>query len=502
MSRFATAGFAHETNTFSVIPTTWESFAEKKGPFTGIISTEELMSIKGLHVNAGTSGFFAVQDALGHEVLPILMTATEPSNQIPQDVFHRIVKMITDGIKNNGPFDGIYLDLHGAMVYEGYNDGETEILRQVKAVAGDIPIVTSYDLHGNITRETFEIASAMVGCRTYPHIDMYETGERCAHLMNHILAGKPVFKAYSPIPFLLPVSTMSTMIEPAKSLYAVIDEIEKDPSVLSATIMEGFQAADIPEMGPTLFAYATTQTAADKAVKTLYDAFLSRESQFRSDLPDAETAVKQALQKVEKGIRPVILADIQDNAGGGATSDTTGILRSLIQHHTPKAAIALMFDPDAAEQAHAAGEGAEIELNVGGKLTPGDQPIHAVFHVEKLFEGDFEGSSPVNRGMPINLGKMASLRLDGVHIVVSSIRTQANDQMFFRVVGIEPKDMDIIVVKSSNHFRADFEPIAASIISVAAPGLCIENPIHIPYKNLREGVRLQGHGPDYKRPAK
>jgi microcystin degradation protein MlrC len=502
MSRFATAGFAHETNTFSFIPTTWESFATKKGPLTGIITTEEILSYKGIRANFGTSGFFAVQDALGHEVFPILITATEPSNQIPRKVFLRIVKMITDGIQANGPFDGIYLDLHGAMVYEGYNDGETEILRQVRATVGNIPIVTSYDLHGNITRQCFEIADAMVGCRTYPHVDMYETGERCAHLMNHILEGKPIFKAYSPLPFLIPVSTMSTMVEPAKSLYVLIDEVEKEPSVLSATIMEGFQAADIPEMGPTLFAYATSQTAADRAVKTLYDAFLAREGQFRSDLPDAEQAVQQALQQVGKVTGPVILADVQDNAGGGASSDTTGILRSLILHHAQKAALALMYDPAAAEQAYAAGEGAQIELDLGGKLTPGDQPVHGVFHVEKLFDGEFEGSSPVNRGVPISLGKMAQLRLDGIRIVVSSVRTQANDQMFFRVVGIEPKDMDIIVVKSSNHFRADFEPISGAIISVAAPGQCLENPIHIPYKNLREGLRLQGLGPVYKRPVK
>lgn len=502
MKKFATASFAHETNTFSPITTTWESFAARTGPFSGILTPDEIRSLKGVKPNRAIFGFFDTETELGYEVYPILGAYATPSGMIPTDVFDRIVGMILDGIRQNGPFDGVFLDLHGAMVYEGYNDGETEILRRVRNEVGSIPIVTSYDLHGNITQETFDIASAMIGCRTYPHVDLYEIGIQCAHLMNYIEEGKPIYKSFRRVPFLLPLSTQSTNIEPAKSLFRMIVDVEKDPEVISASIMEGFQAADIPEMGPSIFTYAVNQKAAERAADLLLGGLFARESQFRSDLPNAQNAVQQALKLVGTVKGPVILSDTQDNAGGGATSDTTEILAALIQNNVQNAALGLMYDPDAAQKAHTAGVGADITLDLGGKLMPGDKPIHATFHVEKLYEGDFDGSSPMSHGIPLNLGKMANLKIGGISIVVSSIRKQALDRMYFRIVGINPEEKAILVVKSSNHYRADFEPIAGSIISVAAFAACIENPIHIPYRNLREGVRLQGLGPVFTKPEK
>ena len=185
MKRIAVAGFSHETNTFSPIPTTYEDFAARTGPFTGIVRWDEVKQLRGQKLNDASLGFINTAEKLGYEIDFILSTGTAPSNQVSRDAFDRIVNMIIEGIKAKGKFDAVYLALHGAMVYEGYNDGETEVIKRIKAALNDIPVVASFDLHGNITQECFDLATGLVGCREYPHVDMYETGERTAHLLDH-----------------------------------------------------------------------------------------------------------------------------------------------------------------------------------------------------------------------------------------------------------------------------------------------------------------------------
>lgn len=499
MARIALAGFLHETNTFSPIPTTYEDFAGPGGPYAGYLRGEQIFELRGKNFNHAVCGFLSIEDALGHEIIPILWTAAEPANQVTANAFERIMGVIAAGLSDNYPVDGVYLDLHGAMVFENFNDGETEILRRVRSIVGNVPIVCSLDLHGNISHQSFELADALVGYRTYPHTDLLETGERCAALLNLLLQGAVLYKSFRQLPFLMPISTQSTNTEPCKSLYAMINDLERNPGVVSTTIMAGFPPADLEHTGPTIFAYGRTLEAAENAVNILYEAILSRESEFALDLMNPDQAVMKAMDLAEKADKPVIIADIQDNSGGGATSDTTGVLEALIRHHAQDAALGLMYDPEAAEIAHYAGEGAEISIDLGGKLMPGHKPYHGTFLVKKLFEGEFIPTGPMLRGIPTNLGKMANLQIRGVNVVVVSRRTQANDQSFFRQVDIEPKERKILVLKSSNHYRADFEPISSAIIPVESPGAIVEDPSKATYHNLRDGVRLKGLGPIHKK---
>jgi microcystin degradation protein MlrC len=499
MRRIAIAGFSHETNTFSPFPTTYEDFATRTGPFTGIVGTEEILPLKGQRFNAAALGFINTVEGEGYETVFILMTGTNPSNQVSKDAFDRIVELIVDGIAAQGHFDAVFLDLHGAMVYEGYHDGETEIVRRIKSALNGIPVFATFDLHGNIHRMCFEDAAGLVGCRTYPHIDMYETGERCAYLMMHYFSGETLYKSFRRIPFIPVLSRMSTFTEPCKSIYAAIDDVEKNAQVVSATIMEGFPPSDTEHTGPTVFAYASTQEAADWAAEQLYEAFLSRESQFKSDLPGAAEGVHEAIELASWNEKPVIISDILDNPGGGSSSDTVWILEELIKQNAPETALGLLFDVEAARAAHQAGEGAQISIDLGGKLTPGHKPFHGTFSVEKLFEGVFAGTGPLAKGIPFDLGKMAQLKIGNVRIVAASQRVQAADQSIFRMVGIEPAEMKILVLKSSNHFRADFEPIASKILYAAAPSAMVENPADVDYHNLADGIRLGGNGPVFRR---
>ncbi len=498
MPRVAIAGFSHETNTFSPLPTPLEVFTNKGGDGRGLVEGADLLDFRGKRYNSGFSGFYDIADDYAYEVVPLVSASATPSGMVSRAAFDYISERICTLLKEKGPFDGVYLSLHGAMVVEGYLDGETELLRNVRQIVGTIPVVVSLDLHGNITAESIELSSAMVGFRTYPHVDIFETGQRCAQVMEHLLQGKPLAKAFRQIPFIMPLSSQTTFAEPACSLYALLDELEQQPGVVSVSLMEGFPPADIPHAGPSIFTYAENADVAEKIAGELYDAILAREEKFVPRLVDVEQAVSEAIKLSAKAGKPVILADVQDNAGAGCTSDTVWLLEALVRHGAKDAAVGLIYDPEAAAAAHQAGEGSQVRLALGGKLTPGQHPYDAVFTVEKLAEGKFPANGPMGKGRMTDLGKMAQLRVNGVRVVVSSVRVQALDQDYFRQVGIEPARQKILVLKSSNHYRADFEPISSAIFQVAAPAAMLDDPAQIPYTNLRPGVRLGGNGPAYR----
>ena len=498
MKKIGLAGFIHETNTFSTTPTPLKNFINQSGFYPEMMRGKEIFQFKQDRVNIASSGFLHQAADLGLGVIPLVWCGTEPSQTVSEEVFNTIMDMILSEMKEKGPYDGLYLDLHGAMVYGDLQDGEEEILRRVREVVGDIPITVSLDLHGNISPENFQLANGMIGYRTYPHIDGFETGQRCAVLMKYMVEGNPVYKAFRQSPFLMPATTQPTTIEPAKSLYNLLPEIESDEGVLSASIMEGFNACDLHHMGPSIFTYAKSQEDADKAADFLLAAMLKREAGFSVDMYSVVEAVEKAIGLAESSDGPVLLIDVQDNAGGGSPSDTVWLLEELLRRHAQNTAVGVLWDPEAAAAAHKAGEGAEVKIALGGKSLPGHKPCLAVFKVERLFEGNFIGVGPMVKDRKLNLGKMAQLRLEDIRIAVSSERMQALDRSLFQTVGIEPAEMDILVLKSANHYRADFGPIASNIINVDAPSAIIEDPVNIPYQHLREGVRLKGLGPEFK----
>lgn len=498
MAKIAIAGFVHETNTFSPLPTTYEDFASNHGSRSGIKYQPDFEKLLQANANVPMVGFAHKAIQYGHDITFTLWATTPPSGTVQQAAFDRITAAIQSELTRLGPFDAVYLDLHGAMVSEAYDDAETEVLKRIQQVVGQhIPIVAALDLHGNIPATSVEAFSVLNAYRSYPHIDMYETGARCADLMEHLLSGKPLFKAYRQLPFLIPLSTASSMTEPCRSIYADLPKIETQPGVVSVSFMHGFVPADLSFTGPSVFAYGLNQQAADNACEQLADLILRHEEGFKLDVHTAEEGVRLAMVKAKNASKPVILADVQDNPGGGGTSDTVWVLSELVSQGAECAAVGLIYDPEAAALAHQAGEGAVISIGLGGKLMPGHTPFTSDFVVEKLSEGEFAMTGPMGRGLRSNLGKMAQLRIGGVRIVVCSSRAQANDQAYFRQVGIEPTEMKILVLKSTNHYRADFQPIASEIMVVTAPGAIMENLPEIPYTKLREGVRLGGKGPAY-----
>jgi microcystin degradation protein MlrC len=497
MARIAIGGFQHETNTFAPSPATFEDFA-RAGAWPGLTRGPALFdAVTGL--NIGIAGFIDAASADGHELLPLSWAQATPSAHVTEDAFTRILGQIIADLKDLRHVDGVYLDLHGAMVCAHLEDGEGEILRQVRGVVGaDVPIVASLDLHANVTPKMMAMSDRLIAFRTYPHVDMAETGARAAAQLASLMRGGAArAKAYRQIPFLIPVQAGCTMIEPAQSLYARLPDLERGP-VSCISLAAGFGPADIHDCGPSVFAYAVDQGAAEDAVADLAGEIEAREAEFVSKVWPLREGVAYAISRAREASRPIVIADSQDNPGAGANSDTVGLLAELIRQDAQQAVLGLLYDPEAALAAHGAGEGADITYPLGAKSgLPGHEPLHATYRVERIGDGAFVGTGPFYKGARMQLGPMALLRVKGVSVVVASRKNQAADQAMFRHLGIEPAAQKIMALKSSVHFRADFQPIADEILVIAAPG---PNPIdyrELAYRHLRPGLRITPMGPGF-----
>ena len=497
--RIAIAGFQHETNTFSPLPTPYEEF-EHGGAWPALQTGEDVISeLSGLNVPIG--GF--IDEADDFELVPIAWAAAEPSSYVTDDAFDRISALIVDGIASCGAINGLYLDLHGAMTTESHDDGEAELLRRVREVTGpDLPIAVSLDLHGNMSREFAELASVTTIYRTYPHIDMAETGGRARKLLREELArGKPFARAWRQLGYIIPIQAQSTRRQPGERLYAMLPELE-GAGVSSADFVFGFPPADVPACGCSVFVYGSDQGAVDAAADKMLEALEAAEDELHNPLVPAEAAVSEAMRIAETTDRPVMIADAQDNPGAGGTGDTTGLLAALVAARAQRAVIGMIWDPETASAAHAAGNGAEIDVAIGGKFPQlGTGPFQARAKVEALSDGNFDFTGPMYGGAHAKLGLMAALRiLDGdsdVTVVVGSNRTQNADQAIYTHLGINPPDQAIVCVKSAVHFLADYEPIAQTVIFAESPGA---NPCQldiIPFTRLRKGVRLGPNGPAF-----
>ncbi|MFQ5775191.1 MAG: M81 family metallopeptidase [Kiloniellaceae bacterium] len=501
MARIAIGGFQHETNTFAPSKATFEDFA-RPGGWPGLTRGEEIFAAMA-GMNLPIAGFIAAAKDLGHDLLPLSWAQATPSAHVTEDAFERITGRIVDDLAARSGVDAVYLDLHGAMVSEHLEDGEGEILRRAREVVGpEVPVVASLDLHANVTPDMVARADLLVAYRTYPHVDMAETGARAARQLDALLDGAGGrFKAFRQVPFLIPIQAGCTMVEPAKGLYARLGELE-DGAVASASFAAGFGPADIRHCGPSVVTYGAGQAAAEAAADALYHEILAKESAFVAEVWEPEAAVAHAIARARTARGPIVLADSQDNPGGGGNGDTVGLLEELVVQGAEAAALAILCDPQAAAAAHEAGEGARLNLALGAKSgLPGHRALEATFRVERLGDGRFTGTGPFYRGVRAELGPMALLRLGGVRIVVGSRKLQAADRAIFRHLGVEPAEEKILALKSSVHFRADFAPIAEEILVVKAPGPNVLDYSELAYRNLRPGVRLMPLGPAYSPPS-
>ena len=497
MARIAVGGFQHETNTFAPSLATLAEF-ESGGDWPELTSGPGLADrVRGM--NLPIAGFIDEAQRAGHRLAPTTWGSASPSSYVTEHAYEHIAGLILDGLRAARPFDAVYLCLHGAMVTEHLEDGEGELLRRVRSlVGGDVPVVASLDFHSNTTPEMVEHADALIGYLTYPHIDMADTGRRTAQYLDRLLGGTAaVHKAFRQIPYMIPLTWQCTTSEPMQSIMEMRDALEVG-DVASLTVTAGFPAADIHHCGPSVFAYGRTRDAAARAVDAIAIEIERRESEFNGVIHSPDEGVRAAMAIARNASRPVVIADTQDNPGAGGDSDTTGMLRALVDNDAPRAALGMLVDPQAALAAHGAGTGSTINIALGGKSgIPGDSPFAAEFRVEQVGEGRFTGTGPMYGGARMNLGPMASLRIRDIQVLVGSRKAQLADLAMYRHCGIEPTTRKIVVNKSSVHFRADFEPIASEVLICAAPGPMVADPGTLPWTRLRPGIRIRPNGPAF-----
>jgi microcystin degradation protein MlrC len=488
MARIAIGGVQHETNTFAPSRATFEEFVHADA-WPGLSRGAALIeSVRG--INLPITGFIEQSLHDGHELKPLLWCSAQPSGPVTRDAFERIAFILLEDLAAALPVDAVYLDLHGAMVAEHCDDADGELLRRVRELVGEkTTVVASLDLHANVSQTMLEQASAMVAYRTYPHVDMAETGARAALLIPRLAGTPPMSRALVHADFLMPLTSQCTLIEPCRSLMGRARELEHDP-IRSLHFTPGFPLADVAECGPCVFGYGADESIR-AAVAELADEVARAESLSVTPFWSIMDAVGRALEVARVGLGPVILVDTQDNPGAGGNGDSTSIIKALISAGAQGVVAGLICDPECARRAHAAGIGSRLRLAVGARSGfPGETPIEAEFVVGALGDGRFTGTGPFYLGTRMDLGPMACLVLDGVRIVVASRKQQAADQAMFRHLGIEPARQRILVLKSSVHFRADFGDLASEILIVEAPGPSPADPARLPFRKLRPGVRL------------
>ena len=506
------AGYQHETNTFAPSLADWAAFTA--GHTFPAYIRGAAMQAKFAKVNIPIGGFIDAATARGWTCIPSLWAGAAPSSYVTTDAFERIANEICDDVRAalRTGLDAVYLDLHGAAVAQQVDDTEGELIARIRAIVGEaVPIVVSLDLHANVTQRMLALADAMVSYRTYPHIDMAKTGALAADLLARRMARGSKEPMHSVrVPYLIPLNAQSTWMQPAKGLYDQLAVLDAQHGTVLSFCM-GFPAADFDECAPMVWGYGPNS---EQAVKALYASAVPAQ-QWNPGVLDAPVAVARAVVQAAQSDKPMVIADTQDNPGAGGDSNTTGMLHELLRQGVGKrfprqVAVGLVFDPQAAlqatqfmqnrppEQQNIAGAATDnvastLRLLLGKAVPtftgqPSDPPLQADFNVLAVSDGTCTLTGPMMTGVTVHLGPTVCLEIDGILIAVTSGKKQMLDRQLFRMVGIQPEAMKIIVVKSSNHFRADFTPIVANaatdIIVAKAAGPMAADPADLPWKKL------------------
>ena len=488
--RVAIGGFLHESHSFAPRPTRYVDFVQPGG-FPPLQHGEGLLeALRGTSVPS--AGAIGVAEAAGAELVPLAWGFANPAGPVEDEAFERLAALNCAALSlalDEGKLDGVYLDLHGAAVVESFPDAEGELLRRVRAIVGEsMPVTVSLDPHANLTAQMVRLADAVVPFRTYPHVDMPAAGAQAMHLLlRRIERGTAWARAFRTLDFWIPIGSQCTLMPPMQTVMQQRAALAERMDVVELAFCFGFPYADFPGCGPAVAAFAETQAKADAAADAMVAEVAARETEFVQDTLPSGEAVQEAKRLTAGARGPIVLADTQDNPGGGGHGDTTELLAELVRQQAKGALVCLINDADSAAACHAAGEGATLRLSLGGKSD--GMPFACSARVERLTDGVFTLTGPMGAGNPGNLGPTALIDIQGVRVIVVSRKMQALDQAIIRHVGIEPSTCPILALKSSVHFRADFGPLAERIIVAIAPGPVVADPAVLNFRHVRADVR-------------
>jgi microcystin degradation protein MlrC len=472
VARVLTARFMHETNTFSRVKTDMALILRRDFH----LENEIPEAFRGTRSALGAT--FEAADKFGWSLIHPVSANPNPSGIVSDDAFEEIAGMILRAVDIQGPIDGVLLHLHGAMVTQSHEDAEGELLARLRQKLGpQAPVVVTLDLHANVTQKMAENANALIAFRTYPHVDMYERAWQGAELLERALKGaiRPL-TVIARRPMIYGLDWGRTKQGPMAKLLAWADMIEGRREALVVSICAGFPLADTYDAGPsvtvTVDGNVTTPRGQAIAEEFMDYAWATRDFTSVEMLSVAE-AVALAKQG-RPGDKPLVVADYTDNPGGGGYGDATAFLKGLVDGGVARVAFHAICDPEAVRAGMSAGVGGKIALNLGGKTDPtlGGGPLTLDGEVICLTNGRFVAYGPMGGGVERNYGPSMVFRAGGIDIVVITNNGQATDLGQFTSLGIDPARYPTVVVKSMQHFRAAFEPIAREIILVDTGALC------------------------------
>ena len=473
----------HETNTFSPVPTPLRRFGSPdvpKGP-------EVYRLFKG--TGTGIGGFLDVADEAGMEIVTPIAGNAAPSGPVEADAYSAMCDAICEAIAQG--CDVCFLDLHGAMVTETTDDGEGELLARIRQFAPELPIGVSLDLHANLTDQIVNNCTALVGYKTYPHIDMYEAGEHAGRIMLAALEGscRPVM-SWGNRPLLAQTLRMGHEDRPMGPLIEMARK-EESAGLLAASIFGGFPLADFSNAGLSVVTVADgDEAAAHSACERLLDAaWREREEFIFHSTPLPETIARA--KALDRG--PIILLDHADNAVSGGTQDTVAVLKEVIRQGLEDVAMFGICDPEAVEKMAMAGVGSRLSLSLGGKIDMPSiglrgEPLEISGRVRSLTDGDFVVTAAMGRGTVESMGKTAVLDTGNVKVVVCSRNSEPFDLGCFRSVGIEPTQKKFLILKSRIHYRAGFRSIARNELPCDGVGVTSSDNSLFEFKKVRRPI--------------
>jgi len=487
--RVLLAQFMHETNTFSKLPTTLDDYRRRF-----LVEGEAIVpKFKGTKNEMG--GYIDSAAKYGWEPVYAVAANATPSGTLTKKTWETIRDIILNTAKKAGKLDGICLSLHGAMVTETEDDAEGALLEALRKIVGpDVPIAATLDLHANATIRMAANANALVSYRTYPHIDGYERSVQAAALVQEAMTGKKKPRCLLVQPAMLEGADHGRTTQPGqmRDLLAKADAYETEPGINVVSIQVGFTWSDIPYTGPSIaVSHEPGAEARAKAIaQTLIDDIWKRRDETLATAAYDSIANGIAAAKAGVGKKgPLVIADGTDNPGGGGYNDTTPVLQALLDAKIENVAYGSIFDPKAVQLAMKAGVGAEIDVELGGHTDESmGKPIKAKAVVKMLSDGTFKNDGPMNAGVETQMGPTAVLRIGGIDVITISSRVQTIDLQVFLSQGIDPTTKSVLVVKSVQHFRAAYGPIAREIVLVDSGGICSPDISRLKFKKLRRPI--------------
>jgi microcystin degradation protein MlrC len=488
--RLLIAMMKHETNTFSPVPTPLARFGNGPGPLYG---ESAIRAYRGTGTGLGAYLDLAARE--GAEIVLPVAAGASPSSPVEDAAYAEITERICAAAAVGG-FDGIMLDLHGAMVTQSLEDGEGQFLKRLRAIDPATPIAVSLDMHANLYNEIIASATVVTGYRTYPHIDTYETAWLAGEILLRAIRGevRPVM-AWGNAPMLPHVMRQGTDDHPNKELQHRCAAMKAE-GALAASLFTGFPHADISNAG--LSAVVVTdgdRELAERLRDELLDrAWVEREAFVYHIEPLALSVARaKAMPATPAGEGPVVLLDHYDNCASGGTMDTTVVLAEILRQGLENVAAFAIYDPEAVRQAIAAGIGAQVTLSIGGKIAmpaiPAESPPLSVTGTVKIISaGRYKNRGPMARGVQTDMGPSVVLDTGTAEIVLISRHVEPSDLNCLLALGIDPMQKRYVMLKSRIHWRAGLGKLAKAVVDCAGVGVCTSDYGQLDFKNVRRPI--------------